>query len=368
MGTINTGLSNNTYNKAASIAGKPSMPVKLWASVGVIVLGVIAYSLFQWFTSDHFRPAPVGADPLPDATLYMVRALEVCITAAGVAIVWFVLINPWRKTGEISWDGMLCIVAFTLWFQDPIDNYFNFAFSYNAYFINFTSWATYIPGWESPRQENFPEPIFLMSGLYIIFLCGLVIAGCWILTKCKTSWFPNSSFLVHLLVCFSLFFLFDFIVEAIFCRMEIFAYGGTYHPLTLWAGEYYQFPLYESLCVSGIVTTLTVLRYFKDDKGYSFAERGIQHLKLAKSKQKLVSFLAILGFCHVAMFVVFFFPFNWFTLKADSYPQTSSYLRYEVCGTGTPHACPSREVPIPSKTSLAIAPDDPRLSETAKAN
>ena len=135
MATIRTGLGNSA-NSAASIAGRQAMPVKFWASVGLVVIVVMAYTLFQWFVSDHFHPAPVGTDPIPDSVLYMVRGLEIFASTCGLGLIWFTLINPWRKTGEVSWDGMLCVVALTLWFQDPIDNYFNFAFSYNAYFIN----------------------------------------------------------------------------------------------------------------------------------------------------------------------------------------------------------------------------------------
>ena len=357
-----------SFNHGATLAGKTAAPVKLWAFVGVVVLCVMTYSLSRWFTSDHFHPAPVGEDPLPEYMFFVLRSLEIIAVSGGLLLVWFTIIKPWRRTGELSWDGMLCIIAFTLWFQDPIDNYFNFGFSYNAYLINMTSWATYIPGWESPRQENFPEPLFLNGGMYLIFLCGFTILGGKIMTKCRTSWLPNQSVLVHLLVVFIAFFIADFIVESIYCRLEIFAYGGTYHPLTLWAGEYYQFPLYESACVGGTVAALTALRYFKDDKGLSFAERGLHTLKLSKPAKKAVSFLAVLGMAHAIFFVVFFVPFNWFTLKADSYPKMSSYLRYDICGQGTPYACPSREVPIPSKTSLAIGPDDPRLSPSAKRN
>lgn len=352
----------------ASIKGRPAMPVKMWAGLGVVVLGVIAYGLWAWITSDHFRPAPVGDDVLPAAHAFLLHTVEVLSSIGGLMLIWYCIIRPWRRDGELSWDGMLCIVAFTMWFQDPIDNYFNFGFSYNAHFFNLTSWATYIPGWESPRQENFPEPLFLMGGMYIIFLCGFVILGCQVINFSKTRLFPNASILVHLMVVFATFFIVDLIVESIFCRYELFAYGGTYHPLTLWAGKYYQFPLYESMCVSGIVTSLTALRYFKDDLGYSFAEKGVQHLKLGKGGKKAISFLALLGFAHAAMFVVFFFPFNWFTMKADSYPAMSSYMLFEVCGTGTPHACPSQEVPVPKKGSLAIGPEDPRLSPRAKLN
>jgi hypothetical protein len=67
-------------------------------------------------------------------------------------------------------------------------------------------------------------------------------------------------------------------------------------------------------------------------------------------------------------FIVFFLPYTWFALKADSFPKLPSYLLTEICGRGTPYACPSREVPIPSRRSLAIAPDDPRLSAEARRN
>jgi hypothetical protein len=43
-------------------------------------------------------------------------------------------------------------------------------------------------------------------------------------------------------------------------------------------------------------------------------------------------------------------------------------MRYEICGQGTPYACPSREVPVQSRHSLAIGPDDPRLSPAARQN
>lgn len=366
IGSISSAAASKDYGN--TVAGKTAAPVKLWAFIGVVVLCIMAYSLFQWFTSDHFHPSPVGTDPLPGYLIYVIRGLEVINVIGGALLVWFCIIKPWRQNGELSWDGMLCITAFTLFFQDPIDNYFNFAFSYNAYMINMTSWATYIPGWESPRQENFPEPLLFNGGSYMIFLCGFTLLAGKILMKCRSSWLPNQSILVHLLVVFIAFFIVDLIVESIYCRLEIFGYGGTYHPLTLWPGEYYQFPLYESACVGGTVTALAAFRHFKDDKGLSFAERGLHTLKLSKPAKKAVSLLAVMGFAHVLFFVVFFVPFNWFTLKADSFPEMSSYMLFEVCGEGTPYACPSREVPIPSKTSLAISPDDPRLSPGARKN
>ena len=70
-------------------------------------------------------------------------------------------------------------------------------------------------------------------------------------------------------------------------------------------GEPYQFPLYESTFIGLLCTTLTSLRYFRDDKGYSFAEKGLQHIKLAKPAKKLLSFLSLLGISFLIIFVTF---------------------------------------------------------------
>lgn len=48
-------------------------------------------------------------------------------------------------------------------------------------------------------------------------------------------------------------------------------------------------------------------------------------------------------------------------MKADSFAELPSYLRANVCGTGTPNACPNRAVPTPRKGSRTIGPNDLRL-------
>src|SRR3546814_1858443 len=67
----------------------------------------------------------------------------------------------------MPWDGMLMLALLTMWIQDPMCNYFNFTFMYNAHFVNMGSWSSFLPGWQSPRGSNLPEPIFLMGGIYL---------------------------------------------------------------------------------------------------------------------------------------------------------------------------------------------------------
>ena len=71
---------------------------------------------------------------------------------------------------------------------------------------------------------------------------------------------------------------------------------------------------------------------------------------------------------HVWFIVGYFVPYNFFALKADTFPPMPSFLRAGICGQGTDYACPSGAVPIPHGRSLHVAPDDPRLPADVRAH
>ncbi|MDB5971512.1 MAG: hypothetical protein JWQ90_3962 [Hydrocarboniphaga sp.] len=353
--------------EAASIAGKPGAPVLWWACIGLIVVLIAISCAVQWIGSPGFKPAPTGADAASPILWAWIIFLQVGFSLGALVYGWLFIARPVLRDRKLSWDGMFMLACFTIWLQDPVDNYFNFTFSYNALMVNWSSWAPHLPGWESPRQENFAEPVFMMGSLFFFTFFAMSVIGCWFLRNSK-KWFPSMSVLGHLALLLVVFFVFDLVFESLLCRTGIFAYGGSYHSLTLWAGTPYQFPLYESSGIATVCLGMTALRYFRDDHGRSFVEKGVQSLRLPAPAKKLLSWLALVGAVHILVFFGFFVPYTWFALKADSYPELPSYLRMEICGKGTAYACPSREVPIPSLKSLAIAPDDPRLSAAARRN
>jgi Spirocyclase AveC-like len=350
-----------------SIALIPASPVKWWAGIGFIIIGVMVWTLWQWISSPYFRPAPLGKDPIPDWTLMLIRITDIFCLFFSLYFLYYFIIKPWRKQGELTWDGMLALVFVTEWVLDPICNYFNFTFSYNAYFTNMGSWATFLPGWQSPGMENFPEPLFLMGGIYLWWTTYNVLAACWAMEKCRV-WLPKSSIVVHVLIAYLVIVVLDLILEIPACHTGLFAYSGVTSSVSFFAGQTYQFPLYETICMNWNYIVIALLRQYRNDKGESLVERGVSSLSLPKPAKKFMRFLALAGFINTCYFVTYFLPYNWFAMMTDSFPKYPSYMRYEVCGEGTPYACPSREVPIPSKKSLAIPPDDPRLSAEAKHN
>ena len=356
MASVLRNLNKSTATDA--LAGTPPSPVKLWAGIGAIILSVFIWTLWQWITSPYFKPAPVGADPIPELTLMLVRITDIFCGVFSLGFLYWFILKPWRKQGELSWDGMLAIVFVTEWVLDPICNYFNFSFSYNAYFVNMGSWASFLPGWQSPGQENFPEPLFLMGGIYLWWTTFNVIAAGWTMKKLRVL-MPQYSIMVHAFIAYLVIVVLDMMLELPAVWLGLF---------TLWAGEPHQFPLYETFFMNFNYISIAILRHYRDDKGLSMVERGVDRITPSKPKQKFLRFLALAGFVNTSYFITYFMPYNWMAMQADTFPAYPSYMRYEICGQGTPYACPSREVPIPSRKSLAIKPDDPRLSTEARRN
>ena len=361
-------IARTAPRKETSLAGPKNVPVKVFAGLGVLISLVFVSTLYQWVTSPYFAPSPVGSDPIPDWLLQLIRFTEVFCAALIVWFLWVLLIKPWIRNRKMPWDGILMLALFTMWVQDPMCNYFNFTFMYNAYFINRGSWCLFLPGWQSPRGSNLPEPIFLMGGIYLWWTTINVIAFSWSLKKLRV-WLPTFSTLAHIPIAFVSIVILDALLEIPATRFGLFAYPGAPYSLTLWAGKYYQFPIYENIFMNFNYLSIGLLRYYRDDRGESLAERGTAALKIPEAAKTWVRFFALVGFCNISYFIVYFLPFNWMAMQSDTFPPYPSYMRYEICGKGTPYACPSREVPVPSRKTVApIGPDDPRLSDAARQN
>jgi hypothetical protein len=125
------------------------------------------------------------------------------------------------------------------------------------------------------------------------------------------------------------------------------SYLGVVPELTLAYGTIYQFPLYEAFFFGGVVGLTGVIWYFKDDKGHSLPERGVDKLEISRSKgmKTLVRFLALVGFLQTALFFFYSLPMQLFSVNAAPFPdEVPSYLRNGVCGAGTPYECATMQL------------------------
>lgn len=349
------------------LGGGESGLYKLWIVLGLVFLCAEASTLAQWVLSPDFRPSPVGADPLPEGMLRNIRTMEVITVLAMAVTIFQFLIRPLVTRGELTIDGKLVIGMGLCWWLDTLYNYTNFTWYYNAYTLNMGSWLSFVPGQLAPGQETWPEPI-VCAGLLWFGSFALFARFASVLYGRYRQAFPRASHLHSACVLFVFCAVLDFFFENAFIRMGVFGFAGVWSPATLWAGTAHQFPLYEPIMYGGALTGLTLFRYYRDDKGQTFCERGIRDLKIGTTAKNLLSAVAVIGFCQSLVLFGWMLPYQWFAVKVDSFPPLASYNRAGVCGKGTERACPDGSFGLPTRNmaqEFVVRPNDPRLSPAA---
>ena len=325
-----------------------------WAAFGFAWCVLIVYMAIGWFTSDEFyRVVPTGPDIPPVWMVISARVIEIISVSCSIFVVYKYLIKPWRLTGEMSGDGILMLACATMYVQDFWCNYFGYFCQLSSVFISWGSWANFVPGWVSPNHGRLPEaPVAwgMCYGSWFVLL-PMIYGGKamgWLRSK-----YPRMSSLQMFGVAFIAFTIAWFCVEATFLRTGMYAYGVAIEPLTLWYGEYYQYPIYEFVAWGLCYAIFASLYYYRDDKGLTYVEKGIDKLQVSGPKKKALRFFALTGFMNIVFLFLWSFPMSLTTLWAGPLSkEMPSFLVNDLCGPNTNYDCPAPEVPLARRSSL----------------
>ena len=349
--------------KAPTSAAPPEprkvQPVVLWAFFGAAVLIFEAYVLSDWVFSDAFVSTPAGPDQAPIWMEIMIRIFEYGNIPASAIFLWFVLVRPWRRQGRITFDGLLSLAFITLYWQDILANWIQPYFTYNGLTLNFGNWTHSVPGYTMPNGSKIPEGILLIFPMYTWMFFGAVMLGCFVMRKIRARW-PRLSNPGLVVAAYVFFLALDFVGEMFMLTFGFYTYPGVIPGLTLFYGNYWQFPIYEALLFAATLTGCAALRYFRDDKGRAFVERGVDELTMKPRGHAFVRFLALTGAINVIMFFTYNVAMQPFAIHQSEWPKditSRSYFMNGLCGPGTDYACPSKDVPIAKIGSSHIAPD-----------
>jgi hypothetical protein len=272
-------------------------PVLFFATFGAIVVLFDIWLFAAWFSSPFFATNTVGRELVPANVRTMVRANEIANTLFCVLTVWFVLIRPWRRTGEITFAGLFLLAMVTMLVQSDLPNYTTYFYQENTYAINFGSFMGVFPGVRPPNLGRQADFVFMNLGCIWSNVVPMIITTM-VVNRVRGHW-PNLSKLQTIAVAYGFLLIYDFVLESGFLRTDAFTYGYTIGALTLFKGERYQFPVYEIVLWGALLTSFFTLWYFRDDKGDSFAERGVERFRLGRAKAKWVRFFAIVGAINV---------------------------------------------------------------------
>lgn len=355
----------NTTRAADVLAGtepeKKIKPVQIWATAGGLLLALQIYVWTRWVTGPYFVRVPAGPSDPPTYMKVMLTANAIAMCIGLPVAVWWFLIRPWVRERRITLDGLLLVSCGLFFFQDPLLNYFNTWCTYNTWLFNRGSWSSHIPGWVSPESpgRQVAEPLLINATGYGMVLM-LTVAGCWLMRKIKSRW-PAISNLRLILVTYAVAIVADFVMEGlIMLPFGLYTYPGAIRSVSVFAGTYHQWPIYEGLMWGGVMTALSCLRFFTDDRGRTVVERGLEQLGGGFAKQQFVRFLAIFAAVSACFFFFYNVPAQWIGMHSDPWPADHlkrSYFNGGICGDGTDTPCPDPSLPIPTKRSGYINTD-----------
>src|SRR5262245_28203709 len=98
-------------------------PVKLWATLGAVLLGFEAYLLVRWFAGSEFERVSTGPDSPPDWMKAELVGAQIVMTALALYLLARFVFRPLWTERRLTTDGMACIGAVLVSIYDPASNY-----------------------------------------------------------------------------------------------------------------------------------------------------------------------------------------------------------------------------------------------------
>jgi hypothetical protein len=337
-------------SRTIDVAPRRREPVVYWAALGAVLVAFEAYVLIRWVTGPHFTATHGGSDHISNVQLWYLRVLQVLVTGATLACLYVWVVRPWRRNGGMTTDGMLAVSCGMFFFWDMSYNYTSVSLLYNSHMVNFGAWANGSwPGWMSPNGARLPEPIFVTLPGYTCLVFSQALVVCALLRRAKRRW-PGMGIAGSIGFIVVGMTVIDSLIEILLIRTGVYAYPGAIRAVSLFAGKTYQFPLTEGLFFGGLgVGAVAALTYFRDDRGRTVVERGVDRLRIGKRARSGVRFLAIFGFCHALFALLYFLPNQWLGAHSDPFPKGyPSYMINGMCVSGPAHnQCPGPGVSLP---------------------
>jgi uncharacterized protein DUF5135 len=307
---------------------------------------IVLYELITWSRWLAAGPQQITEYRDTEATSWVAARFYEALILIVAVVLLVKVVRECRQRGKLTVDAQLLIGGAAALFFDPLGNFVQPAFFYSSNWLNLNSWTGFAPGVVNPDASRMPQPVFIM----LVYPFGLLAFA--MITNAvmravqarKPDWSGGRVLAAGSFVAF----LCGLALEAPMFLLHLWSLPGAPRELSLFDNDH-RYAAVEFLTTGMVFAGWAAVRYFRDDEGRAFTERGAGTGG---------SVLAIIGWC-ASLLIVLQLIVSLFAFQADPYPKGfPRHLTNGMCDVGaTTHTrygpCPgSPEFRMPTRNSL----------------
>jgi hypothetical protein len=317
-------------------AWKWSWPYFL-ALCGIPILLVEVWSVGAWLL-DGPEVITAFRDP-HSASWHAARVAEVIVVLVALGGLIYVIRGCRQERKVLTFDAMFCLVGATLFWTDMGGNFFLPSIMQSTNLVAFHSVCGHIPLVVNPDcgQAADAIPLWWLMETFGVLVMAVVLTK---LVQAARGRWPGISNLklagLVLLITAGLYCLIE--PPAIALGLWNYTLGPAIH-----LGPGLRLPFIEIFC--GVVSTALwiVPRVFRDDRGRTFLERGLE--RHTPRRQKAITLMALYGYLQIVIWGLAVAPFWPASFYEPAWPEMPRHLLNNVCDapgvTGTRYGpCP----------------------------
>ena len=283
------------------------------AGLGLLIVG---YALWTWgaWLADGPRPVTEFRD-LNSPTLWVARGYEAAMVITAITVL-VVVIRGCLRQRRMTFDAMMIVAGFFTLFWDPMVNWMQPNFFYSSQWINLNTWVSYAPFVVNPTAGQMPQPMVFIGLIYPfgwVPFAMLLNAGMAAVKRRRPmlshARLIGLTYLGALGLCMAL--------EAPMFLMNLWGLPGAPAALALFDDDH-RFAWAEYVTTAIVFTTVAAVRFFKNDKGQTLPERGLDGLGAAR--RAIIATLASIALFAMSMWVLILVQLP-AGLHASPYPQ-----------------------------------------------
>jgi Spirocyclase AveC-like len=261
-----------------------------FAVIGTLIVAYQIMGYLLWITGPNFVAVAPGPDPIPSEMLAGIRGQEQ--SQMTMALCWTLFLagySMWRRS--LTWPVVLTIVWTATFWQEPLINAANQAFTTNLYFFNRGDWISSLPlmpiggpTMTEPLKMEFPG-FYMLNPLFSMMAAGLMIVA-WKYLRIRNA---ITLFLIGAGFGFAL----DAYSELFSIKAGILAWNKAYPALSVRAGSMQQWPVYEGIMLGTLWAFLGILYFFRGENRFSPWDHGLNFITSPAKRNTAIVFMLV---------------------------------------------------------------------------